>query len=190
LGIGPDEFDNFVPQMRDLGLLTQEAAGDGTPEIHSEILLHLVSLGVFGLASIVAIYMVPLVLFIRAARADADAPPGVRSAGLMGACFVISFLVFGLTIEIFNLKLIATFYSLTVAVLLAAAARAGTGRSLKEGYTGQERLIAGTGRMDRPAMVTSPDRAIDPGASQIETQRQTIGAAGQARPPRRREASI
>jgi hypothetical protein len=33
--------------------------------------------------------------------------------------------MFGLTIEIFNLKLIATFYSLTVAVLLAAARPAG-----------------------------------------------------------------
>lgn len=123
-GIGPDEFQDILPRMRDLGLLTREAAETGQAEIHSEILLHAVSLGVVGLASIISIYVVPLVLFIRAAKPDAGAR-GFQSVGLMGACFVICFLVFGLTIEIFNLKLIATFYSLTVAVLLAARSKKG-----------------------------------------------------------------
>jgi O-antigen ligase len=109
--------------MRDLGLLTREGAQTGHSEVHSEILLHMVSLGTFGLASIISIYVAPLIFFVRAAAAGSVAPPGVQSAGFVGTCFVASFLVFGLTIEIFNLKLIATFYSLTVAVLLAAAAR-------------------------------------------------------------------
>jgi O-antigen ligase len=120
-GIGPDEFQNVMPEMRDLGLLTSAAAQNGIAEVHSEILLRMVSLGILGLASIVSIHVVPLILFVRAARTNSRYLGRVASAGIIGACFVVSFLVFGLTIEIFNLKMIATFYSLTVAVLLAAA---------------------------------------------------------------------
>jgi O-antigen ligase len=121
-GVGPDEFKNSILTFFDLDVITREAAHTGGAEVHSQILLHAVSLGIFGVAAIVSIYVVPLALFIRAARSGAGAAPFVRSAAIMGGCFVISFLVFGLTIEIFNLKLIATFYSLTVAVLLAATA--------------------------------------------------------------------
>jgi O-antigen ligase len=121
-GIGPDEFQRVLPEMKDLlssvGLETAHA------EVHSEILLHTVSLGIFGFASIVSIYAAPLILFVRAARAGSGSSTRVRRAGVIGACFVTSFLVFGLTVEIFNLKMIATFYSLTVAVLLAATKEA------------------------------------------------------------------
>ncbi|MCL2429306.1 MAG: O-antigen ligase family protein [Alphaproteobacteria bacterium] len=121
-GVGPDEFKNSILKFFDLAVITREAAHTGSAEVHSQILLHAVSLGIFGVVAIVSIYIVPLVLFIRAATASFGAAPFVRSAAVMGGCFVISFLVFGLTVEIFNLKLIATFYSLTVAVLLAATA--------------------------------------------------------------------
>lgn len=39
----------------------------------------------------------------------------------MGICLVEGFFIFGLTVEIFNLKMIISFYFLIVAVLLAAA---------------------------------------------------------------------
>jgi O-antigen ligase len=121
-GVGPDEFKHSILKFFDLDVITREAAHTGSAEVHSQILLHAVSLGIFGVAAIVSIYVVPLTLFIRASRSAAGAAPLVRSAAVMGGCFVISFVVFGLTVEIFNLKLIATFYSLTVAVLLAATA--------------------------------------------------------------------
>jgi O-antigen ligase len=38
----------------------------------------------------------------------------------MGMCLTLGFFVFGLSVETFNLKMTAAFYSLTVAVLLAA----------------------------------------------------------------------
>jgi O-antigen ligase len=41
----------------------------------------------------------------------------------MGICLTFGFFVFGLTVETFNLKMTAAFYSLTVAALLAAATR-------------------------------------------------------------------
>jgi O-antigen ligase len=39
----------------------------------------------------------------------------------MGICLVIGFFIFGLTVEIFNLKMTATFFAFTLAVLMAVA---------------------------------------------------------------------
>jgi O-antigen ligase len=39
----------------------------------------------------------------------------------MGICLVLGFFIFGLTVEIFNLKMTATFFAFTLAVLMAAA---------------------------------------------------------------------
>lgn len=122
-GVGPDEFKNHVLTFFDHNVITREALAVAGSEVHSQVLLYAVSFGIFGIASIVSIYAVPLVLFIRAAKSAGSTAPFARSAAVMGACFVTSFVVFGLSVEIFNLKLIATFYSLTVAVLLAATAR-------------------------------------------------------------------
>lgn len=122
-GIGPDEFKSRAVAIGTQGgLFTSEGLYTAQTEVHSQVLREAVSLGVFGIAAIVLIYAVPLLLFVRAASSPAAAR-SARQAGFMGACFVASFVVFGLTVEIFNLKLIATFYSLTVAVLLAAVAR-------------------------------------------------------------------
>jgi O-antigen ligase len=44
-----------------------------------------------------------------------------KVAGLMGMALVSGFFIFGLTVEIFNLKMTAAFYALTLAVLMAAA---------------------------------------------------------------------
>jgi len=117
-GVGPDEFKNYLPALRDAGIISATAAEVAVSEVHNEILLRTVSLGIFGLVSILAIYFVPLALFMRRTRA---ASPYQRQAALMGVCTVVAFLLFGLTVEIFNLKMTATFYSITVAILLAAA---------------------------------------------------------------------
>jgi O-antigen ligase len=67
---------------------------------------------------VLAVYLVPALLFARATRS----PNKVRqAAGRLGLCLVIGFFVFGLTIEIFSLKMVAMFYSFMVAVLLAGA---------------------------------------------------------------------
>ena len=117
-GVGPDAFKTFLPALRDAGIITSAAAEVGVSEVHNEILLRTVSLGIFGLVSILAIYFVPLILFVKLAR---TASPYRRQSAIMGVCLVVAFLIFGMTVEIFNLKMTATFYALTVAVLLAAA---------------------------------------------------------------------
>jgi len=88
--------------------------------VHNGILAKSVGFGIFGLLSIVSVYTVPLFIFLRSTRTSfAQA----KTAAFMGICLVTGFIIFGLTVEIFNLKMTAAFYSLTVAVLLAAATK-------------------------------------------------------------------
>lgn len=116
-GIGADGFGNAMGSLLELGKITPLAAKLGRAEVHSEILAHTARFGSFGLFSILAVYFVPLYIFVGYVRSD-----NRRHAitALMGICVTLGFLVFGLTVETFNLKMTVSFYSMTVAVLLAA----------------------------------------------------------------------
>lgn len=116
-GVGPEGFRLSMAAMMQSGILTPGAAEMGRAEVHNEILSKTAELGLFGLIAILLIYFVPFRLFVQAAHSDL---PRVKHSGLLGVAFVSGFFVFGLTVEIFNLTLAAAFYSLTVAVLLAA----------------------------------------------------------------------
>ncbi len=117
-GLGPDQFKQMMMPLYHAGMLTKLAAELGMGEVHNEILAHTVNLGMFGFAAILSIYFVPLFIFVQSAKSDSRLK---RTAGIMGIGLVAGFFVFGLTVEIFNLKMTGTFYSMTVAVLLAAA---------------------------------------------------------------------
>jgi O-antigen ligase len=117
-GVGPNGFAQMMTPLRDSGMLTAEAADLGHSEVHNEILAKSAGLGIFGLVSILSVYAVPMFIFMRAMRSSL---PQARVAALMGICLVAGFFTFGLTVEIFDLKMTAAFYSLTLAVLLAAA---------------------------------------------------------------------
>lgn len=119
-GVGTNGFAHMMTPLSNAGMLTPVAASYGRGEVHSEMLAKASELGIFGLLSIVSVFAVPLVIFIRATRSII---PQEKSAAFMGICLVTGFFIFGLTVEIFNLKMIISFYSLTVAVLLAAATR-------------------------------------------------------------------
>ena len=126
-GVGADGFGKAMDALSASGFITPFAAGLGKGEVHSEILANTVRFGIFGLFSILAIYFVPFVLFLRAAKSATHLQKG---AAMMGMCLTLGFFVFGLSVETFNLKMTAAFYSLTVAVLLAAATRkSGIGES-------------------------------------------------------------
>lgn len=117
-GVGAEGFGRAMDGMSATGFITPMAAELGKGEVHSEILANAVRFGIFGLLSILAVYFVPFFIFLRAARSDDHQR---RGAAMMGMCLTLGFFVFGLTAEIFILKMTAAFYSLTVAVLLAAA---------------------------------------------------------------------
>lgn len=117
-GLGPDQFKQMMMPLYHSGVISRMAAEYGQGEVHNEILVHSVNLGISGLASILSIYFVPLFFFVQSAK---SASPSSRTAAILGIGLVTGFVIFGLTVETFDLKMTATFYSLTVAALLAAA---------------------------------------------------------------------
>ncbi len=119
-GAGADGFARAMEALSQSGLITPLAAWYGKGEVHSEILAQTVRSGLFGLVSVLAVYFVPLYLFLRFARTGARQQ---RVAATMGVCATAGFFVFGLTVETFDLKMTAAFYSMTVTVLLAVAIR-------------------------------------------------------------------
>jgi O-antigen ligase len=118
LGVGAEGFARSMDALSASGFITPVAAELGKGEVHNEILAQTVRFGVFGLASILAVYFVPFYLFLRAAKMGNQQQIG---ASMMGMCVTLGFFVFGLTVETFDLKMTVAFYSLTVTVLLAIA---------------------------------------------------------------------
>jgi O-antigen ligase len=117
-GVGAAGFAKAMDGLNASGFITSYAAGLGKGEVHNEILAHTVRFGVFGLASIMAVYFVPFLIFLRAVRSNIHQQ---NVAAMMGMVVTLGFFVFGLTVETFDLKMTAAFYSLTMAVLLAIA---------------------------------------------------------------------
>lgn len=120
LGVGADGFGRAMDALSSSGMITPNAADMGKAEVHNEILANTVRFGILGLMFILAIYFVPFYQFLRAAKSGTQQQ---IAAAMMGMCLTLGFFVFGLTVETFDLKMTAAFYSLTVAVLLAAATR-------------------------------------------------------------------
>lgn len=116
-GVGPDGFAREMDAMASSGKITVVAASYGKGEVHNELLSKTAALGIFGLIAMLSIYLVPLRMFYHAMRSNSGQ---VRQSGMMGIIFVSGFMVFGLTVEVLNLTMAAAFFSLTVAVLLAA----------------------------------------------------------------------
>lgn len=116
-GVGPDGLALEMKQMMEIGKITPKAAELGCAEVHNDILSKAARMGVFGLVAILAIYLVPLILFWRASKSAFEQ---VQRAGVLGIIFVSGLFVFGLTVEFLNLTMAVSFYSFTVAVLLAA----------------------------------------------------------------------
>jgi len=117
-GVGAAGFARAMDGLSATGMITPVAAGLGKGEVHNEILAHTVRFGIFGLISILAVYFVPFAIFLQAAQSKIRQQ---NVAAMMGMCVTLGFFVFGLTVETFDLKMTAAFYSLTVAVLLAIA---------------------------------------------------------------------
>lgn len=116
-GVGPEGFAQEMGPMMEAGKITPMAAELGRGEVHNDIMSKAAGMGIFGLLAILAIYFVPMRLFLRATKSASER---VKRTGLLGIIFVSGFLVFGLTVEILNLNMSVAFYSFTVAVLLAA----------------------------------------------------------------------
>lgn len=116
-GVGPEGFALEMDPMQRAGKITAMAAELGKGEVHNELLSKAAGMGMFGLIAMLSIYLVPFRIFYLSMRSDIVQ---VKQAGMLGLVFVSGFMVFGLTAETLNLTMATAFYSLTVAVLLAA----------------------------------------------------------------------
>jgi hypothetical protein len=117
-GVGPGGFPQAMSALTASGMVTPLGGLLGTSEVHNEILHKCAETGIFGLTSILSVYLVPSIIFWQARKSPASS---IRIASFMGICLVVGFFMFGLTVEIFDLKMTATFFAFTLAVLIAAA---------------------------------------------------------------------
>jgi O-antigen ligase len=115
-GVGTGGYALQMAAMATEGKITPIAAEYGRGEVHNDLLKKTADMGVFGLAALMAVYLVPLWMFRKASSSDSKQ---IQRAGVMGMLFVSGFMVFGLTAEVLNLTMTISFYSFTIAALLA-----------------------------------------------------------------------
>lgn len=118
-GLGAHGFHDAMPGFAQSGALTPLAAHFGMGETHNQFLAWLTDYGVLGGLALVAIYLVPCIVFVRSLHSP---HPSARRSSTMGLAFVVSFLIFGFSVEMFDLKLVTAFYATVVAVLLSISA--------------------------------------------------------------------
>ncbi|WP_087722642.1 O-antigen ligase family protein [Pandoraea sp. PE-S2T-3] len=118
-GLGAHGYRNAMPAMAAAGDLTPMAADYGKGEVHNQILAYFADYGLLGLLAILGVYLGPAYFFIRVGALQ----PRRREqrAALMGLMTAVSFAVFGLTVETFNLKVTVAFYATMLALLAALA---------------------------------------------------------------------
>ncbi|OGS92733.1 MAG: hypothetical protein A2061_04455 [Gallionellales bacterium GWA2_59_43] len=116
-GVGPSEFFSSMDKLYASGMISSVPSSIYGTEVHSYFVACAAELGGVGLLSAVSIFLVPLAMFVDAAKSRVDT---VRIAAMAGICLVVSFFTFCLTAEMFNIKMVASFYALLVAALLAA----------------------------------------------------------------------
>jgi O-antigen ligase len=117
-GVGPQGFKEMMLPLSNFGMITPLAADLGRGEVHNDLLARAAEQGVFGVASFLSLFLVPFFIFSRANKSTSRIK---RKAAFLGICLVTGFFVFGLTVEIFSLKMTLTFYITTLTVLLAMA---------------------------------------------------------------------
>ncbi len=115
-GVGPGGFSQSMAALAANGMVTPLGGVLGTAEVHNEILHKCAETGIFGLVSILAIYLVPAKILFKTAQ---SATTIIRTSSFITICLILGFFIFGLTVEIFDLKMTATFFAFTLAVLLA-----------------------------------------------------------------------
>lgn len=127
LGIEPGSIDAKLDELGNAGIINDWVVYVGKAEMHSEIVARVAKYGLLGLISALAVSLIPAWLFLRALT---TADRARKAAARMGLSVAVAFLIMGLTLENYNIKMVAAFYSLTIAILLAVSYPA-DGRDLK-----------------------------------------------------------
>jgi O-antigen ligase len=83
---------------------------------HNELLAAMLQAGVFGLASALSLFLVPMLVFFSASKSTCQ---DVRSTSLLGLCLVVGLFICSFSEQVFYLKFASSFYALMIAVLSA-----------------------------------------------------------------------
>ncbi|GAA4335158.1 hypothetical protein GCM10023144_28080 [Pigmentiphaga soli] len=118
IGVGPKGYQPELVRLAQRGIVTPAATAYS--HSHNDVLFALATLGLPGLAAILATYLAPALFFARRVR-HRDA--GLRTAAAMGLALCAGFLIFGLTESMFVITLTNAFYSLMAAAFVAYAIR-------------------------------------------------------------------
>lgn len=114
-GVGAAHFREKLAEFRDRGIVTPLVASDyGEP--HNDFLAALAGYGMFGLLSILALYFVPAVAFLRRLR---NADVTIHTAATIGLLFTLGYAQFSLTEMMFRNMRSVPIYAVTLAVLYA-----------------------------------------------------------------------
>jgi O-antigen ligase len=84
--------------------------------IHTEILAQGVRSGIWGIISSTALFSVPGWIFLTRITHQ---NPRIRAAAIIGFTLVLGLFISSLTIQVFNLKYLSSFYALMIAALVA-----------------------------------------------------------------------
>jgi O-antigen ligase len=116
-GVGIDRFDTLVAQMPQCAAGTAAVCGLG--HAHNDIAQWAATMGIGGLAAVLALYAVPLVMFVRLLRNRAKR--STVGAAWGGAMLVLMVFGSGLTQSVFSHALTATLYAVLAGLLLGLA---------------------------------------------------------------------
>ncbi len=82
---------------------------------HNEILTNTVKSGIWGFLSSISLFIVPTIFFMRRSLQKAK---NINGHALLGLCYMICIFSSGLTTEVFNLKITATFHTIILTSLI------------------------------------------------------------------------
>ena len=114
-GIGRENYESSIKEMANRGEVTQDLTR--LAHSHNEILFNMVTSGLLGLLSILALYLVPGYYFIREMKHPS---PKVQTVAAMGVILAIGFFAFGLTDLMFFWPVLDGYYTIMVGALLVA----------------------------------------------------------------------
>lgn len=114
LGIGKENFSAEMQAMHRRGIITDAAAVQF--HSHDETLYAMATMGLLGLAALLALYIAPLAYF---GRYMFDSDLQVHSAAAMGVCLCTGYMIFGLVDVMFGWNMCNVFYSVAMALFMA-----------------------------------------------------------------------
>lgn len=118
VGVGPSKFRDELRELQTQGIVTAEVV-EGFGEPHNDMLAALAGYGVFGILSILTLYLLPAAVFFRRMASDDRV---VRVGAQLGLLFCLGYCAFSLTEMMFRSMRSVPNYSIIVVILMALTA--------------------------------------------------------------------